>query len=191
MADSTIGVTEGNDKLLDTSELTLNGNQVHRERVVLASNTEDGGLVRVMGEDDAFSSLDYALIVQEMPARNPTRSHETASITVNATHDFDTPTIGDTDTILKLLWLSIGGAAPWQADVIEVLDDTEGQTFITIFGNAGDTKPMHMPDKSFINITDPGLGATFTGIRVKVTNCDTGSTSSLFSVSMYWDQVNP
>lgn len=193
VADGTIGVTEGTDKLLDTTVVDVAATSVHRERVVLASPTEgDDAFVRVMGEDDTFSATEYALVVQQMPARVPTKSHASATISVGGTSDFDTPTIDDTGQLSKLLFVSIGGPAPWQAQIRTVIANVEQSVDLTLFGQAGDSRSLDMPDKSFITVEDSGVGGgVLTGFRITVTNCDTGSQSSEFFVAMYWDQTNP
>lgn len=186
MADGTIGVTEGVDKLLDTTELTVGVNTVHRERIQIAGDT-DVEIVEPWPHN--FSpNASYGLLVRQAAPASTEFARSTATVAPGGTASLDSTALA-LNFKGRLVKVSVSSPQPWEADLLTVLNGTEQPVIMTFHGHAGKAEIIDFPIGDWVSVTDTA-GAGFTGFRVNVTNCDTGAASSDIFATFFWSEFD-
>ncbi len=174
MADGTIGIDETNlDKLLDTEQLTVGANTVHRERIQLAGT----------GATDLAKVADLALnVTVNAPLVAARTSGEAANVAAGASSDITASTI-PAGVTGKLMGVTLASSAAGKYDiksrdgVVETLVDT---VFVKAFG----TFQWVPPHRDFASRAGDGVDTSY---RVTATNLD--QLAADMHATFYWDEI--
>lgn len=187
MADSFIQVpVDDAGKKVDTEQLTVGANTVHRERVqvVGAADTE---IARVVDTDPA--AADFALVVRQAPAVSPQVDYVTsANLAAGASVDLDGTTIAAASTG-KLLRVTVGSSVPckWEVKTRDGAVEVVRAVLFTGGLVARPTDFWRPESKDGVTLAGNGIDENF---RVTVTNL---SESALMTGDVHstieWDEA--
>ncbi len=174
MADGTIGIDETNlDKLLDTEELVVNLNTVHRERIQIAGDTAT----------ELAKVLDLALNVTiNSPLVAARTSGEAANVAVSGSSEIDATTI-PAGVTGKLMGVTLSSTVAGKYE-IKIRDSGAAVLVDTVFLQGFQPFQWTPPHRDFATRAGDGVDTNF---RVTATNLD--SEAADMHATFYWDEV--
>lgn len=185
MADSFIRLpADGVGKQLDTENLTVNAQSVHRERIQLAGDV-DVAIAQILATDP--SALDYGVVTRPAPPDSIQTSHNQSTATAaGATDDIDSAQINAGKTA-KLMELIVTSTVWFKAELYTVQNTAETGPLRTIVGGPGYPGDLTPITKEAYTVAQDA-GAGFDGFRVKFTNLDTTEPADGYC-SFVYDEV--
>lgn len=186
MADNYVQLpVDGSGKKLDTEQITVGANTVHRERDQIAGTGADD--IAVVTDADPSPSV-HGLVVRPLNVENPIRSAlSTVALAAGASVDLDGAAIASGKTgKLQSIYVSSTVPGKWH---IKTRDGAVETTIGVLFtgGLAGQpTAEWTPPDKRYDTIAHVGGDENF---RVTVTNLDSENAADFYA-TLYFDECD-
>lgn len=184
MANGTIRLPEeGAGPRLDTESLSVGGQTVHRERMLLAG-LNDVDLAQVVNTL-ADTVGKYGLVVRQAePDSVQTNRATSSAVAAGSSDDLDSAQITSSKTG-QLMQLVVAASVPFKVDLKTVADAVE-TTVLTLFSAGNRVEFVPATRRAFTQAQSAGAG--FDGFRATVTNLDTSEAADLYA-TFIWDEV--
>ncbi len=178
--------TDGAGKKLDTEELTVGANTVHRERDQIAGAAADE-ITDVRKTDP--TALDGGIVNRPAPPDDvQTATASSTATAAGASDDLDGAQINSGKTG-KLMQVVVSASVPWKAELKIVTNAAESAALHTWFGGPG-----HGGNGEFVPITKEAFTVAedvtvgLDAFRVTVTNLEISEAADLYATFIY-DEV--
>lgn len=162
--------------------------------IIATDDITDGGVaqghkaqrVKIgVGADNAFKDVHDGrpMPVKEGMTTPKTTAAVAAALAAGGTTDLDSAQISSGLTG-KLVSLLMTASVPLKGELKTVLNGVESAVLMTFFSRAGESVPLHMPNKDFFTQAEDAT-AGLDGFRVTITNLDTSRAADAYLTYFY------
>jgi hypothetical protein len=186
MADSFVQLpADGPGKKLDTDNLTVGADSVHRERMQLAGDAA-AAITKILNTDPTGS--EYGLVTRIIQAKSPQISVvSAASVAPGASTTLDSAQI-TTGKTGKLLRLIATASVPFKVVLRTVSNGAASSDKAIAFSSWDRTVVIDPPARDFWTVAHDAA-AGFDGFRAVLTNLDTGPNAADLYVTFLFDEI--
>lgn len=174
---------DGSGKKLDTENITVGANSVHRERMQIAGAVA-AAIAGILNTDPTGS--EYAMLFRAVEVNDPQSSSDSdAAVAAGGTATIDSTQISSGKTA-KLMRLIVSSSVPFKVQ-FQTVTNAAATTRITRFVGAERAWDFIPPSKEMYTVAQDA-GAGFDGFRAVVTNLETSQPADMHAAFM-WDEV--